>query len=657
MEEAFFAALLTLLSPSHLAFLWLGVILGLVIGILPGLGGSAGLALILPFVFGMDAGHALAMMIGLLSVTTTSDTFPSVLMGIPGTSSSQATVVDGFPLSKKGEAARALAAAFSASLLGGLFGAFVLTFAIYFAEPIIMAVGFGEQLMLVVLALTMVGMLTGTHPLKGLSACALGLMMGAFGAAPLTGGERITFGTDYLIDALKVVIVGLAMFALPEIVDLLRRQETISESGKLGSGWLQGVRDTLRHWWIVVRCSAIGCAVGALPGLGGSVVDWIAYGHVVQTSRDREKFGTGDIRGVIAPESANNAKDGGALIPTILFGIPGSGSMALLLGGFILIGIEPGIALIRDEPDLVYLMIWSVAIANIVGAGLSLVLAPQIAKLTTIRYALIAPFMFGLIFFAAFQATRQWGDLIALMLLGVLGIYMKRFGWPRPALLIGYVLSNQVEKSIYHVTATVGWDLFTQPIVIVLLILIVLSIFAAIRFRPAPPRIAEDGPYAAHGRTPQIVFSFLVAALALYVIWDGLQWDRLTGLYPIVAGALCAAFVSVLAVEMVRKRTAATVFFDGDRDVENLAQDHRSSEYYLIWLTGMLGLSALVGFVLGSAAFIYTFLRIRARSSHLLCAGYTAVFVLLLGTMSHFLVLYYPQGLLQGYVTLPWPLQ
>ena len=657
MEDAFFTALVTLLTPTHLAFLWLGVIVGIVVGILPGLGGSAGLALLLPFVYGMDAGHALAMMIGLLAVTTTSDTFPSVLMGIPGTSSSQATVLDGFPLSKKGEAARALAAAFSASLLGGVFGAFVLTFAIYFAEPIIMAMGFGEQLMLIVLALTMVGMLTGTHPLKGLAACCLGLIMGSFGAAPLTGGERVTFGTDYLIDPLKVVIVGLAMFALPEIVDLLRRQATISESGKLGSGWRKGVSDTLRHWWIVIRCSSIGCAVGALPGLGGSVVDWIAYGHVVQTSKNRETFGHGDIRGVIAPESANNAKDGGALIPTILFGIPGSGSMALLLGGFILIGIEPGIALIRDEPDLVYLIVWSVAVANIVGAGLSIGLASQIAKLTTIRYTLIAPFMFGLIFFAAFQATRQWGDLIALMLVGIVGVYMKRFGWPRPALLIGYVLSNQVEKSIYHVTATVGWNLFTHPIVLVLIGLILFSIYAAIHYRPTSQQVADSGPHAAVGLAPQIAFCLLVGALAVFVVWDGMQWDRLTGLYPIVAGTLCLGFVLLMGLEMMRRRAAATIFYDADRDTENRAEDHRSSEYYLLWLVGMLCLSALVGFVLGSAAFIYLFLRRRAQASHLLCAGYTAVFVLLLGIMSHFLVLYYPQGLLQDYVTLPWPLQ
>jgi TctA family transporter len=657
MEEAFFGALLTLLSPSHLVYLCFGVFLGLVVGILPGLGGTAGLALLLPFVFGMDASHALAMMIGLQSVTATSDTFPSVLMGIPGTASSQATVVDGFPLSKKGEAARALAAAFSSSLFGGLFGAFILTFAIFYAEPIIMAMGFGEQLMLIALALTMVGMLTGTHALKGLVACSLGLIVGAFGAAPVTGGERLTFGSDYLIDPLKVVIVGLAMFAMPEIIDLLRRQATISETGKLGSGWFQGVRDTVRHWWIVLRCSAIGCIIGALPGLGGSVVDWIAYGHVVQSSRNRETFGTGDIRGVIAPEAANNAKEGGALIPTILFGIPGSGSMALLLGGFVLVGLEPGIAIIRDTPELVYLMIWSVAVANIFGAGASLFLAPQIAKLTTIRYALIAPFMFGLIFFAAFQASRQWGDLVALMVLGVLGVYMKRFGWPRPALLIGYVLSNRVEKSIYHTTATTGWDIFSQPIVIALLVLIVLSVIAAIRFRPADPDITPDGPHAPTRLAPQLAFCAGVVALALYVVWDGIQWDRLTGIYPIVAGLLCLAFMAALTLEMIRTRAPAAVYFDADKSTSGRSPDYRSNEYYLMWLAGMLAVSALVGFVLGIAAFIYVFLRWRARISHLACAISTALFVLLLGTLSHFMVLSYPEGILQDVVTLPWPLQ
>jgi TctA family transporter len=657
MDDAIVSALLTLLSIEHVTYLCFGVFLGLIVGILPGLGGTAGLALLLPFVFNMDPTNALAMMIGLQSVTATSDTFPSVLMGIPGTASSQATVVDGFPLSKKGEAARALAAAFSASLLGGLFGALVLTFAIFYAEPIINAMGFGEQMMLIVLALTMVGMLTGSHPLKGLAACSLGLMIGAFGSAPVSGVERLTFGTEYLIDQIPLVIVGLAMFALPEIVDLLRRQVTISKTGALGAGWIQGLKDTCTHWWIVLRCAAIGCIVGALPGLGGSVIDWIAYGHVIQTSKNRETFGTGDIRGVIAPEAANNAKEGGALIPTILFGIPGSGSMALLLGGFILIGIEPGIEMITSEANVVYLMIWSVALANIFGAGTCLILASQIAKLTTIRYTLIAPFMFGLIFFAAFQATREWGDLIMLMVLGTVGVYMKRFGWPRPALLIGYVLSTRVETSIYQTITTYGLSFLSHPIVIILVILTVISIVAAIRYKPNTSKVTEDGVHACRNLNPQWIFFLAIFALALIVVWDGIGWDILTGVYPMIAGGLCLLFMIPMGIEMYLTKRSAVVFYDSERDKIDQLVERRSNEYYLMWLLGMLGVSALAGFVVGIGSFIYVFVRLKAGLSHLGCAIYAGVFIMLLGTLSHFMTLQYPEGILQSYVTLPWPLQ
>ncbi len=610
----------------------------------------------LPFIFGMEPSYALAVMIGLQSVTTTSDTFPSVLMGIPGTSGSQATVVDGFPLSKKGEAARALGAAFSASLFGGVFGAAVLSVAIFGAIPIILAMGFGEQMMLIILALTMVGMLTGTHAVKGLAACGIGLMLGALGSAPVTGIERLSFGTEYLIDRVPLVIVGLGMFAVPEIVDLLRRQLTISESGALGTGWLRGLRDTFTHWFIVLRCAAIGCLCGALPGLGNTVIDWIAYGHVVQTSRNRESFGTGDIRGVLAPEAANNAKEGGALIPTILFGIPGSGSMALLLGGFILIGIEPGLGMITEELDLVYLIIWSVALANIIGAGTCLFLAAPIAKLTTIRYALIAPFMFGIIFFAAFQATRDWGDLIALFIVGALGVYMKRFGWPRPALLIGFVLSGKVEASIYHTFQVYKLTFLERPIVLVLAVLIVFSIFAAARYKSGGEP-AEKGVHAATGLAPQTVFYFVVLVFTLVVLGDGLRWQILTGLYPITSSLLTLAFLVPLGIQMARTKHANNVFFDTERAAFGAAVDRRSNEHYLLWLAGMLAVSAVAGFVIGISAFIYAFMRVKARVPHWACALGAAVFVLLRGILSHLLALEYPQGLLQEYVELPWPLQ
>jgi putative tricarboxylic transport membrane protein len=655
--DVFLSALLTLLSGAHLMYLCFGVGLGLIVGILPGLGGTAGLALLLPFVFGMEPTNALAMMIGLQSVTTTSDTFPSVLMGIPGTSGSQATVVDGFPMSKNGEAARALGAAFTASMFGGLFGTVVLTLSMFAAIPIILAMGFGEQMMLIILALTMVGMLTGAHPVKGLAACTLGLMLGALGSAPMTGEERLSFGTVYLLDQVPLVIVGLGMFAVPEIVDLLRRQTTISRTNSLGSGWLQGFKDAVKHWFIVLRCSAIGCICGALPGLGNTVIDWIAYGHVVQTSRDRERFGTGDVRGVLAPESANNAKEGGALIPTVLFGIPGSGSMALLLGGFILIGIEPGLNMVTEDLDLVYIMIWSVALANVIGAGACLLMASQIAKLTMIRYTLIAPFMFALIFFAAFQATRDWGDLIALFAVGALGVYMKRFGWPRPALLIGFVLSGKVEESIYHTYAVYKFTFFERPIVIVLIILTFLSIWAAARFKPNVGSMDANGPYSNLQRGPQLAFFAATVVFAVTVLVDGLQWSFLTAIYPITAGLLALAFMIPLGIQLLTTKQPSTVYYDSERAEFGQGVERRSAEHYLLWLLGMLGIAALAGFVIGIAVFIYAFMRTKARSPHWACAFGTATFVGLLGLLSDRLALLYPHGLLQDFVTLPWPLQ
>jgi TctA family transporter len=645
------------MSGAHLLYLVFGVYLGLVVGVLPGLGGSAGLALLLPFVYGMNPSHALAMMIGLQSVTTTSDTFPSVLMGIPGTAGSQATVVDGFPMSKKGEAARALGAAFSASLFGGVFGAVVLTGAVFAAMPILLAMGFGEQMMLIVLALSMVGMLTGANPIKGLATCGLGLLLGVIGSAPATGVERLTLGTVYLADKIPLIIVGLGMFALPEIIELLRRQTTISESGTLlGTGWLQGLKDTFKHWWIVLRCSVIGCIVGALPGLGGAVVDWIAYAHVIQTSKDRDNYGKGDIRGVLAPESANNAKEGGALIPTLLFGIPGSGSMALLLGGFILIGIDPGIEMVTENLDLTYIMIWSIAIGNVIGAGTCLFLAGPIAKLTTIRYTLVAPLMFGIIFFAAFQATRDWGDLIAMMAMGTLGVYMKRFGWPRPALLIGFVLADKVEASIYHTIQVYGFTFLERPIVLVLIVLTAFSMVAALKFKIHTADLKEGGVHAPENRRPQIIFYLLIVAFTFVVIADALRWNFMTAVYPLSAGIFMLLLMVPLGFGLFTYKKPHSVFCDTDRDLIGEGVETRSAEHYLLWLLAMLGLSALVGFTLGAATFIYIFMRVKAKAPHWGCAVAAGVFVLLLGTLSYFLTLEYPQGWLQEYVTLPWPL-
>jgi TctA family transporter len=536
-------------------------------------------------------------------------------------------------------------------MVGGVFGAFVLTGAIFAARPIILAMGFGEQLMLVVLALSMIGMLTGSSALKGLATCCLGLLLGSLGTAPATGEMRLVGDSIYLSDGIPIVIVGLGMFAVPEIVDLLRRSTRISDRAPLGSGWVRGMRDVFQNWWLVLRCSGIGCLVGALPGLGGSVVDWIAYGHVVQTTKNRERYGTGDIRGVLAPESANNAKEGGALIPTLLFGIPGSGSMAILLGGFILIGIEPGITMVTQDLDLTFVMIWSLAIGNILATALCMMLATPISGLTQIRYAYLAPFMLVIVFFAAFQATREWADLIALFAMGLLGIYMRRFGWSRPALLIGYFLAPRLEPTIYQAYQVYGMSFFGHPIVMVLVVLTALSIFAAWRFSPnRGKRYEEQGAHGASERTPQLAFLAIVMAAVIYALAASIELTWYGGVFIQIVGAVALLLLLPLAFQVLRAREPAGVLYDEERTLRGQV----SAYHYIAWLLGMLAMIALVGFPIGCALFIFTFLQVKAGNAPIKHALMASTGILFLGTMSHFLTLRYPGGLLQAYLEMPW---
>ncbi|MPZ42495.1 MAG: tricarboxylate transporter [Betaproteobacteria bacterium] len=647
-------ALVTLLSFEHLAYLLVGTTLGLMIGILPGLGGTAMLSLMLPFVFGKDPGPVLAMMVGLLAVNNTSDTFPAVLMGIPGSSSSQATIMDGFPLAKRGEAARALGAAFSASLIGGLFGAFVLTLAIQFARPLILGVGFAEQLMLILLALTMVGMLTGASPLKGLGACGVGLLLGSIGDAPATGEYRLAFDTVYLSDGINIVIVGLAMFAVPEIVDILRRHVTISSSATLGSGVLRGFMETLRHKWLVLRCSALGSVLGALPGLGGPVTTWIAYGHGVQTTKDREMFGKGDIRGVIAPEAANNADNGGALIPALMFGIPGSGSMAIFLGGLILLGVEPGIGMMERHLDLTLVIIWSLAIANVLGTVTCLFLAKPIARLTTVPFALLAPFMVVIIYFAAYQTTRSWYDLVALFVLGVLGVYMKRFGWSPPALLIGFVLANRLDASVYQSIQVYGMSFLERGGVQFMIALTAVSIFLAVRMKPHRDPLSENGPHASVNKAPQAIFLGLVIACVAYAMYDMSQLAFLGKVFPMAVGIITMLLLVAIAIIMRGKR-ANFAIYDGENPASGEAKPAHSALHVLGWMLALLVICAVVGFVLGVFVYIVTFLRLKAGSKWPGAIAGALGAVAVLSAFGHFMVLDYPRGLLQLVFEMPWP--
>lgn len=487
MLEAIMSAFTTLMDPYRILLMLGGIGVGIVVGIIPGLGGTVGMAVLLPLIFGMDPYSAMALLIGMTAVIHAADTFPSVLLGVPGSSGSQATIMDGYPLAQQGQAGRALSAAFFSSLIGGVFGALVLLLILPIARPLVLTFGSPELLMLSVLGLAMVGVLSGDQPLRGVLSGGLGLLIGAMGVAPAVAHYRFTFDNIYLLDGIPLAVLALGLFALPEMLDLLAEGRSVSRGSELKSDWAQGLRDVIKHKWLVLRSSAVGVIVGALPGLGGSVVDWISYGQAVQLAPDKENFGKGDIRGVIAPESSNNAKDGGALIPTLLFGIPGSGTTAVLLGGFALLGLQPGPRMLTTHLDVTLTIIWSLALANVVGALLCLVLTRPIAKLSFIPAPRLAPFLMVVMLVGAYQSTRHWGDFIAFLAVGLLGWVMKQLDWPRPPLLIGFVLSTGIERYLWLSVTRYQWSWLTHPAVIVIGIITLLLGFAGARMKRTGP--------------------------------------------------------------------------------------------------------------------------------------------------------------------------
>ena len=659
MFDALIEAFSILLKVQHMTFMVVGVLLGLVVGVFPGLGGIVGLSLLIPFLHGMEPVSALAMLVGLVAVIPTSDTFTSVLMGIPGSSASQATVLDGFPLAKKGEGARALGAAFSASLFGGLFGAVILTFFVLIARPVILFFTTAELFMLAILGISMVGVLSGNSIWKGVASCGLGLVVGAIGGAPATGEERLVFGVDYLADGIPLVVVGLGIFALPEVVDLLRGAGAIAGTHGLGKGWLDGLRDMIRYRWLCLRCAGIGTLIGAIPGLGGSVVDWIAYGHVVQTAKDKSQFGRGDIRGVLAPESANNAKEGGGLIPTLLFGIPGSGSMAVFLGGLVLIGLEPSPRLLTAELPTTYTIVWTLALANVVGAGLCLFLSPAIARLTTIRYHLLAPFMLMVISFAAFQASRDIMDFVALIAIGLLGVGMKRFGWSRPAMLIGFVLADQVETYLYQAIQFHEWGMATRPGVLIIAAIIVVSVWLGARNRPQGE--PDSGATQTHARdlTPQLLFAAFVLVVFVVALGDSLRHSLLGAVFPASVGAVMLV-AGLMVVWGIWQSGGAPTPYNEDAErpgIDGYEAPDKGIWYFLVWLLGLLGLTALTGFFISLNLFFIAFLRREAKVGWTQVALLTVLADLMLMFLSWLMTLDLPEGLLQYAIDdLPWPL-
>ncbi len=481
--DAYVGGLLMILHWKPFLYMLVGSAIGFWVGLLPGIGGSTTLAIMIPFVYKMTPQEAFPFLLGMHSVVATTGDITSVLFGIPGEGTTVATIVDGYPMAKKGEAGRALGAVLMSSLLGALFGAMFLGISIPIVRPLVLAFGSPEMFMLIILGLTCISSLSGQGKqglLLGLIAGTFGFVFALIGQSRQTGILRFTFGQLYLWNGLEIVPVMVGLFAIPEIVDLTVRGTAIagdvSSYGRLGKGVIEGIKDTFRHFWLTMRCSLIGSAIGILPGLGGAVAQWVSYAHAVQsakTAEERAGFGKGDIRGVLGPGAANNSKEGAALVPTVAFGIPTGQGMAILMGAFFLLGIVPGPDMLTKHLPLVYSMMWTLALSNIIIVAVCLLLINHLAKLTTVRGTIIVPIIILLVFIGAYTANNHFGDIIVLMTFGVIGYFMVRYRWPRPPFILGFILGPLAERYFYSSVGAFGATWLYRPKVIVIFLLAV----------------------------------------------------------------------------------------------------------------------------------------------------------------------------------------
>ncbi len=641
MLEAAIAALAVFASPARLLLLLIGVLAGIVVGIIPGMGGIVAVSLLLPYIYRLDAIAAAAMLTGALAVVHTSDTITSVLIGAPGSSASAVSVIEGHSLAKQGQAARALSAAFLSSLIGGLIGALGLTLSIPIARPLVLALGSPELFMLTALGVSFSGSLLGKEIYKGLASGLLGILLGTIGPSPAAAVHRFDFGTLYLMDGIPLVIVALGIFGVAEVIMLLAKGGAIAERMDIGHGWADGVRDVIRHRWLVLRGALVGVWAGILPALGATAGAWMAYGHVVAASKDREQFGKGDIRGLIAPEAANNAVAAGDLIPTLLFWVPGSASAALLVGSLLRYGILPGPRIVTEHLDLIYVIVWSYALANVIGAGICFAISPSLARVTHLPFVRIAAPVLIAITLGAYQTTQQMGDLIGLFALGLLGWSMSWTGWPRAPLLIGFVLAGPMERYFVITYNIFGWSWLSRPgVVLIGLVLIapfVYGLWTYLKRRRTPtPREVVQGTRSGLDLGVSVAVTALFA-VALIVMRG---YEAGARLLPGLAAGLGLALAGVQLIRSWQGRSQA-----GSEGAPS-PQELRGGLLGFGALGGFLILIWAAGFHLAAAAFMILLALASARMRLVSAALYTVAVLGFFELLGRVLEIHWPPGVL-----------
>jgi putative tricarboxylic transport membrane protein len=467
-------------------FLLVGVLVGILFGILPGLGGPQVLALLTPLTYKMDPASAIVMLIGAMSAIPLSGSLAAILLNLPGHAPSVASTFDGYPLTLKGKGGYAVGASACSALLSAIFGAIVLTLILPFGEKVVLAFSYPEFFMMALAGLSMITVISRRGSiLKGLIAAVMGLMISFFGYDPITGITRFTFGSMYLYNGIEIVPALIGLFAVSEGIEMMHKKGSVADQSHVSSrltGVVDGMKSVFQNFGVFIRSSAIGTFMGMIPGVGGAITTIVAYGQAVQTSKHPERYGKGEIAGVIAPEAANNSKDASGFIPSLIFGIPSHVEMAVLLGSLTILGIEPGPKLIETDPGKILMVIYALVAGNLITAIVALLIGGYLTKLALVSKQVLAPIILAISIIGAYALKGEMGDVYVALAFGILGYLLNRFGFPKINIVIPLMVGKLMETSFHQTLLAMGWKGFvTRPISLVILVIVIAVIFITLR--------------------------------------------------------------------------------------------------------------------------------------------------------------------------------
>ncbi|HEY1382916.1 MAG TPA: tripartite tricarboxylate transporter permease [Dongiaceae bacterium] len=548
VADVFSSALSVFTHAALFGAMVIGITMGMVFGAAPGLSAKMGILLLMPLLFSMDPAFGIVLLLSMHAVVHTGGSISSILFGVPGGAAEAATVLDGFPMAKKGEAGQALGASMAASGIGGAIGAVT-----YFVLlPAFAAIGrlFGapEYLLLALLGLSAVSMLSHGSPLKGLAMAALGLLAGTVGMESSTGTPRYVFGQLELWDGIDILTVVTGLFAVPELIDLARHQTSrlnaeLAAAGCTYRAMFAGMAATWRHRWLTLRTTLIGVVIGMMPGLGAEVASWLAYGHAVQWAKDKSRFGHGAIEGVIAPETANNSKEGGAFLPAVAFGIPSTSVMALLIAAISILGLPVGPPMLRDHPEIASLIGWTILWSNLAAVALFVLVLPVVGRIAYLRIDIMAPIVIAVAITGTVIDQSGWWPIATLLVVSLLGCGLSALDWPRAPFLLGFIMGRLAEVNLVKTASLYGWSALERwPSLVLIAVLAAVLIFA-LRSRKATRK-------ANLNRRDAILAGILglAFAAAAVVAWRYPFDARLMPMFASIAGAaLCALIVSKVA--------------------------------------------------------------------------------------------------------------